>query len=136
MNPNRALSGETLMASTPQELAIWATIHKDFAALHTLRGQSEGNVNKVNKAHEKVKTREATNEPFTVKAGYRLLEMYQQTMEQLEAENKYVGLMQSNISSFKSLVYVDPTARRKGSRYPLVTRIEAKEAEIGGTDAK
>jgi hypothetical protein len=93
MNRNRTLSGEIPMASTPQEIEIWATIHKDFASLHTLRGQTEGNVNKVNKAHEKVKTREATNEPFTIKAGYRLLEMYQQTMEQLEAENKSVEFM-------------------------------------------
>jgi hypothetical protein len=82
---------ETNMLSSQQkEQAIWENIHQEFTLFYSSKLQTDGALNKVNKAHEKVNDREATNEPFTVKAGGRLLEMYNFSIEQMEGENKSV----------------------------------------------
>jgi hypothetical protein len=72
-----------------QEQTIWNEITKGFQSLQSLRQQNETQTNKVNKAHEKVRIREASNESFTIKAGIRLTEMYHTSIDLAELENKY-----------------------------------------------
>ncbi|KAJ3257928.1 hypothetical protein HK103_004219 [Boothiomyces macroporosus] len=73
-------------SNSTKELSSWTHITSAFTELHNLRLQNDIVVNKINKVHSKVNSREESKEGFTIKAGLRIQEVYRNAIDYAEQE--------------------------------------------------
>jgi DNA primase catalytic subunit len=95
---------------------LWAHITQELTSLSAMRSQNDAQANKINKAHKKVESREASNDSFTVKAGLRLQEIYSQSVELIEAELKVLERTEKKIAQLIQVQEENYQEERKNKR--------------------
>jgi hypothetical protein len=126
------------------EQSLWIQITKDLTCLLSARTQNDHQSKTINKAHKKVESREASNEAFTVKAGLRLQEIYNQSMDCLENEinilNKtidridvLINIQENNYHGFNKIKKEESRKKRKSMDAKLescVKKLKFEEKDI------
>lgn len=132
MDRHRTTSADS-NAST-QELNLWRNILQGFVSFDRACAATESSINRLNKVHSKVTSREAAKEGFTIKAGLRIEDIYKQAIEVHENELRYSHKTDqrivSNLLEKIGMMKAEGESGDSGLRL-ILYRTKAEKTEIG-----
>ena len=68
----------------------WTNLKTQLLEIQKVKDKTDALISRINKGHSKVQNREQSQELFTIKAGLRLQEIYNNLLAQSEQERMYL----------------------------------------------